>query len=118
MAADKSELERLRRIRQQQLAARDPRKKQDKLQQTITHKHRSRSQSFSIGTMWAEVPNRWKGDFFGSIFGVIAILVLPLVTDAEWASTVGFVILFFMVLMGFLVGRSKDAQDDLRKLVR
>jgi VIT1/CCC1 family predicted Fe2+/Mn2+ transporter len=118
MAADKSELERLRRIRQQQLAARDPSKKQNKLQKTITHKHRSRSQSFSIGTMWTEVPSRWKGAFFGSLFGVIAIFVLPLVTDAEWATTVGFVLLFFMAVMGFLVGRSKDAQDDLRKLVR
>jgi VIT1/CCC1 family predicted Fe2+/Mn2+ transporter len=118
MAADKSELERLRRIRQQQLAARDPSKKQNKVQQTITHKHRSHAQSFSIGTMWAEVPNRWKGAIFGSIFGVITIFVLPLVTDAEWATTVGFVLLFFIALMGFLVGRSKDAQDDLRKLVR
>jgi VIT1/CCC1 family predicted Fe2+/Mn2+ transporter len=116
--ADKSDLERLRRIRQQQLAARDPRKKQDKLQKTISHKHRSHSQSFSIGTMWAEVPNRWKGAFFGCIFGVIAIFVLPLVTDAEWATTVGFVLLFFLGVMGFLVGRSKDAQDDLRNLVR
>lgn len=116
--ADKSDLERLRRIRQQQLAARDPGRKQRKLQQTITHKHRRRTQSFSFGRMWTEVPSRWKGALFGFIFGVIAIFVLPLVMDPKWATLTGFVLLFFLGLMGFLVGRSKDAQDDLRKLVR
>jgi VIT1/CCC1 family predicted Fe2+/Mn2+ transporter len=116
--ADKSELERLRRIRQQQLTARDPGKKQRKLQRTITHKHRRRTQSFSFGRMWAEVPNRWKGALFGSIFGVIAIFILPLVMDSKWATITGFGILFFIGFMGFLVGRSKDAQDDLRNLVR
>jgi predicted membrane metal-binding protein len=49
---------------------------------------------------------------------VIAIFVLPLVMDPKWATTIGFAMLFFMGLMGFLIGRSKDAQDDLRKLLR
>jgi len=118
MTADKSEQERLRRIRQQQLSARDPGRKQRKVQQTITHKHRRRTQSFSFGQMWAEVPYRWKGAFFGFIFGVIAIFVLPLVMDPDWATKVGFGMLFFMGLMGFMIGRSKDAQDDLKNLVR
>jgi len=118
MAGGKSELEHLKRIRDQQIAARDPGKKQRKLQKTITYKHRRRAQSFSFGNMWAEVPSRWKGTLFGSIFGVIAIVVLPLVMDPILATWVGFGLLGFLVLMGFFIGRSKDAQDDVADLLR
>ena len=118
MAGGKSDLEHLKRIREQQLAARDPGKKQRKLQQTITYKHRKRAQPFSFGNMWTEVPSRWKGTLFGAIFGAIAIVILPLVMDPELATWVGFGLLAFLVLMGFLVGRSKDAQDDIADLVR
>jgi hypothetical protein len=118
MAGDRSDLDRLKRIRDQQLSARDPGKKQRKLQQTITHKYRRRARSFSFGQLWAEVPNRWKGTLIGSVFGVIAVIVLPLVMDPSLATVAGFAVLGFLVLMGFLIGRARDAQDDLTDLLR
>ncbi len=118
MAGDRSEIERLKRIRERQLAARDPGKKQRELQQTITHKHRRAAQPFSIGRMWAEVPKRWKGAVFGSVFGVIAVIVLPLFMDPTQGTALGFALLGFMALIGFLVGRARDAQDDIKDLIR
>jgi hypothetical protein len=49
---------------------------------------------------------------------VTAIVVLPLIMDPNLATWVGFGLLAFLVLMGFLIGRSKDAQDDVADLVR
>jgi hypothetical protein len=118
MASDKSELERLKRIRDRQLSARDPGKKERKLQQTITHKHRRASQPFSMGRMWAEVPKRWTGAFIGSALGVIAVIVLPLFMDPTHGTLLGFGLLGFMALMGFLVGRARDARDDIIDLIR
>lgn len=118
MTGDRSELERLRRLREQQLAARDPDKKQQKLQQTITRKHRRSAQSFSFGRMWTEVPKQWTGTLFGSVFGAIAVIVLPLFMDPKLAVVVGLVVLGFLALMGFLIGRARDAQDDVADLLR
>ena len=118
MAGEDSELERLRRIRERQLSDRDPGRKQQKLQQTITRKHRRSAQPFSMARMWAEVPKRWKGTLFGSIFGVVAVIVLPLVTDSKLATVIGLALLVFLALIGFLVGRARDTQDDVRDLLR
>ena len=118
MAGDRSDLERLKRIRDRQLSARDPGKKQRKIQQTITHKHRRASQPFSMGRMIAEVPKRWTGAFIGLVFGVIAVIVLPLIMDPTQGTVLGFGLMGFIALMGFLVGRARDAMDDITDLIR
>ena len=118
MASDRSETERLKRLRDRQLAARDPHKKQHKLQQTVTRKYRRASQPFSFGRMWAEIPSIWKGTLFGATFGVIAILILPLFMDPTSAVVVGMIVLVFAAIMGFLVGRARDARDDIQDLLR
>ncbi len=118
MANDRSEIERLKKLRERQLAARDPHKKQRKLQQTVTRKYRRATEPFSMGRMWDQTPSIWKGLLFGMLFGVIAILVLPLFMESPTAIAVGIIVLVVATIMGFLVGRAADARDDIQDLLR
>jgi Flp pilus assembly protein TadB len=118
MANDRSEIERLKKLRERQLSARDPHKKQRKLQQTVTRKYRRATEPFSLGRMWDQTPSIWKGILFGMSFGVIAILILPIFMDTALAVTVGIIVLVVATIMGFFVGRAADARDDIQELLR
>jgi VIT1/CCC1 family predicted Fe2+/Mn2+ transporter len=118
MANDRSDIERLKRLRERQLEARDPHKKQRKLQQTVTRKYRRAEEPFSLGRMWDQTPSIWKGTLFGMSFGVIAILILPFFMDTVLAVTVGVIVLAVATIFGLLVGRAVDARDDIQDLLR
>jgi VIT1/CCC1 family predicted Fe2+/Mn2+ transporter len=118
MSNDRSEVERLKRLRESQLSARDPHKKQLKLQQTVTRKYRRATEPFSLGRLWAQIPSIWKGILFGMSFGVIVILVLPVFMESTKAAAVGIIVLVVASVMGFLVGRAADARDDIQDLLR
>ncbi|HEY70001.1 MAG TPA: hypothetical protein G4O08_05390 [Anaerolineae bacterium] len=118
MTNNRSEVERLKKLRERQLAARDPHKKQRKLQQTVTRKYRRATEPFSLGRMWDQTPSIWKGTLFGMSFGVIAILILPLFMDPVLAVTVGVIVLVVATIFGLLLGRAVDARDNIQDLLR
>jgi len=111
------EQNKLKRIRDRQLEARDPLKKQRRQDATIAVKHRKRTRSFSFEVMLDEIPARWVGVVIGLMVGGFLILVLPLFLDYDWLdyATVGGT-LFFMIL-GFFVGRAIDSQDSIKDLL-
>lgn len=117
MSSRDPELERLKRIRDRQLALRDPHKKGRKLQRTIT-KRRSRAvEPFSFRKLWSEIPHRWKGMLYGALLGVIVIVGLPYVLDETWATLVGVIAMPCLIVLGLLIGRAMDARDSLRDLM-
>lgn len=111
------EIDRYRRIRDQQIHARDPSKKQLQLDHTISQKHKRRIQKFSLVTMLDEIPARWIGLVMGLLITVALLLILPEFIEADWGDLLAIGIGVFLMLLFFLVGRVMDMKDTLRDLI-
>ena len=72
----KDDAERFRRIRDKQIAARDPMVKVRKLDHTVSQKHRRARQSFSVLRMWLDIPKMWRGTMLGGVVGVVILAVV------------------------------------------
>jgi hypothetical protein len=117
MPTNPREVDRLRRIRDQQLRARDPLIKQRKLDHTIATKHRRARTGFSFGKMWHEIPHKWRGAFLGGVLGLIALIVVPGLIPESWGMCLGVAAFPFAALIGFMIGRYEDAKEDVQDLI-
>ncbi len=109
------ESERLRRLRDQQLQARDPLTKQRRLDGEISQKRRRMQQSFSFGGMWQDIPHRWKGAFVGGLIGLGILLIAPSLIEGNWGLCLGVAAFPFGALAGFLIGRYEDSMEDIKE---
>ena len=106
--------DRFRKIRDQQLHARDPLKKQHRLDQEISRKRRRMQGSFSLVRMWTDLPHKWRGGFIGSLIGLGVLIAAPAMLEGFWGLCIGGAALPFAALVGFLVGRYQDTLDEIR----
>jgi hypothetical protein len=118
MTSKDSEVERLKRLRDRQLQARDPHKKDRKLQRTISRRHRQAAEPFSVGRLWSEIPHRWKGILYGALLGVLLVVLLPQMVQSIWSTVFSLAAFPILVVLGFFIGRAMDARDSLRDLMR
>jgi hypothetical protein len=114
----KDDAERFRRIRDQQIATRDPMIKVRKLDHTVAQKQRRHRQSFSIARMWLDIPKMWRGTLLGGVVGVLILAILPLWVAGTWAVCGGLGALSFLVMLGFSLGRYMDSRDEIQDLMR
>jgi hypothetical protein len=112
------EQERLKRLRDRQLADRDPLVKQRQLQQYTAQRERRANKPLNLGEMWADIPKVWKGALLGIVAGLIALLVVPIF----WTSTVALLCVaggtLVVVIFGMLVGRALDWRDEVKHLTK
>ncbi len=113
-----TEQERWRRLRDRQVASRDPQTKQRRLHGQIAHKQRSSVETFSIGRMWSEVPSMWKGLIYGLLVGACAIAIVPLAWASPWALPCAATVAVFLAILGLIIGRAADTRDSLKDLMR
>ena len=119
MSGNSQEQERLRHLRERQLADRDPHVKQRQFQHASSQREkRLRKQSYSINKMWKDIPHVWKGFFYGLLLGVVALLVIPVFWQSSWAIAVSLVILVILSLFGVVIGRAIDARENIKDLMR
>jgi len=119
MAGNNLEQERLRRLRERQLAERDPHVKQRQFQRVSSQREKRLSkQSYSLGKMWKDIPHIWKGFFYGLLLGLVMILVIPAVWISPWALPVSLVALVVIILFGIVVGRAIDTRENIKDLIR
>jgi hypothetical protein len=113
------EQDRLKRLRERQLADRDPLVKQRQFQRTTTQRERKLSkQSYSLDKMWRDIPHVWKGFFYGLMLGLVAFLLIPTFWDSSWAITVSILALVISILFGVLVGQAIDTRENIKDLIR
>jgi len=116
MAPD-PEQERLSRLRDGQLAARDPRVKQRRLQQDYSRKSKAYAgQRLSLGSMWKEIPHIYRSGFVGLVVGLLIVWQLPQVWVSFLAIYVAVGAAIGILLVSLLVGRSLDIRDNIRDL--
>ena len=118
MSPNDTEVDRLRRLRDKQLEARDPGKKERRLQQSIATRQRSSTEPTSVGSMWKDIPHSWKGLLYGGLVGAAIIIGLPYLLDYPWLETATLVAFPFFVVLGFFIGRAADTRDRIKEYVR
>ncbi len=113
MPSSNDEVERLKRLRDRQLAARDPHNKQRKIQRTVTRKYRARKR-VTFKELFGDIPHKWRGILYGFLGGLIAWIVLAVVFQEEWVDYVGILLIVVLTLFGFIFGVALDTRDNLR----
>ena len=109
------EQERLRKLREQQLQARDTLAKQRKFQKSSSRKEvRMRSKGYSLSDAWKEIPHVVKSPFYGLIAGVILVIVLPSIWDSPNAIVIAGVATVFFIIFGVVLGNALDTRDRLK----
>ncbi|MGB7873528.1 MAG: hypothetical protein WBL25_04020 [Anaerolineales bacterium] len=119
MPADSQEQERLKRLRERQLADRDPLVKQRQFQRsTARREKRLKKQTYTLGKMWKDIPHVWKGFFYGLILGLVVFLVVPMLWLSPWAFPISLAAFVITVLFGIIVGRAIDTRENIKDLIR
>lgn len=112
------ETERLKRLREKQLAARDPLVKQQKFQHSSSVKEKRMRKPFSFAKAWGDIPHVIKYPFYALIIGVAIIFILPTLWDSPYAILVGLAATVLLIIFGFIVGNSIDLRDEIRKHIK
>ncbi len=114
----KAEQERLKRLREQQLTARDPRAEQRRFHQQGARRGRQAFKMPSFQESWSGIPHIWKNLFFSLIAGLLALVIVP----AVWPSSYAFLCVgtgtLFLLILGLIVGRAMDSRDEIRHLLK
>jgi len=116
---NQDEQERLRRLRDRQLAARDPHINQRKREQIyVQREKRIARKKTSFADMWRDIPHSIKGPLYGLITGSIIFILLPYFWNSSWTLIVGLGIVIILTMMGLLIGRAIQTREDLKDLTR
>lgn len=113
-----AEQERLMKLREKQLSARDPYIKQRKRQQDLAEKERRVDRSMSLGKMWKGLSNLWKGFYIAFILGMLTFFAIITLWDSPSAMIVGGVIVLFFIIIGVVTGNAFDVRDEVERLTK
>ncbi len=108
--------ERLERIRDKQISARDPHAKRRKVDAKVAARRRVTVKGFSVRDL-GQTPHRFVWALIGGVLGVLVVIFLPYFWPDPKATLVSIVALFFLVTVGFFIGRGLDARDELKDLI-
>lgn len=110
-----NEQERLKRLRERQLADRDPLVKQTNFQRASAGKARRASgKKLSLVEEWRMIPNVYRSALTGFIIGIVLIVVLPMVWASSWAFWAGAGATVLLIIIGAMIGNALDIRDRLK----
>ena len=115
--SDQNEIERIERIRERQLRARDPKAYDKKIMRHVSAGYRKKSQ-LTFRDVLRDIPGKWWGMLCGGIFGLVVAVLVNVALEASWAKYLGYLIVFACVVIGRLLGTVLDwREEDHTKLV-
>jgi uncharacterized protein YacL len=117
MSDNNSEIERLRRLRQQQLAARDPHAKQRDINRKVSARRRKLKKQGAFQDMLTDMAYKWKGVIVGALIGIIISIVLSLTVEAWWVELAGLAAVIVLASIGLILGQAFDAREELKYLI-
>lgn len=115
--SDKDEVERIKRLRDRQLSARDPLAYNTRLQRKISRQHRDKKR-FTFKDLIEFIPYKWWGVILGALIGLILWIVVSLFVTAAWVDWAGVALAIVLAIVGFIIGQAFDARAELQKLVK
>ncbi len=118
MSNGNQEQERLKRLKEQQLRARNPKKKQQQFQRMTAQRERKKDRSYSLGRAWRDIPHIWRYSVYGFMLGVLVLVVLPLLWDSPWTQFCSFAAILVLTIFGGMVGNAIDVRENIKDLTR
>ena len=122
MSNQDDDLERLIRLRERQIQARDPKAKEREIQRKVTARRRKLRRKVTIQEMFqdmvGDIPYKLWGILIGTAIGIIISIVLALTVEASWAPLVGLASTVVLALIGFVLGHSLDWRDEMRDEIK
>jgi hypothetical protein len=112
------EQEKLKRLRDKQLTARDPLIKQRQFQHRVSVKEKQMKKPFSFKKAWADIPHIIKMPFYGLIIGVGVLLILTNLWISKWAGLVSGGLTLVLIIFGVIIGNSLDIRDSIRDHIK
>lgn len=116
MSSKNTEIERLTRLRQQQIKARDPHAKQREIGRRVAARRRRIKSQDSFWSIVTDVPHKWQGIILGAFVGMVISIVLSLLVQASWVDAIGLGAIIALSVVGFFFGQAFDVRDELRDL--
>ena len=113
-----TEQELLKRLRDQQVAARDPGVKTRKLQKDTAVKAHKYKKKMNLKDMWSTIPHIWRSMIYGALLGLLLIGVLPRVWASSYATVISIVGAIVIVAVSALIGQAIDKRDEIRDLIK
>lgn len=113
-----SESERLKRLRDRQIAARDPLVKERQFQRDMSLKEKRMYKPVSLKDDWRNIPNVVKVPIFMLVLGIIGSIILVRVWSWEYAAYVGIGVTLALSIFGAVLGNALDLRDDIKKHLR
>jgi hypothetical protein len=106
------ERERIQRIRERQIRARDPGKKERAIQKKAAARYHK--EELTARSILRDIPTRWTGMFVGAIFGIVVVIVLGRLigVDTAWCDAAKPIVVIVCILMGRVLGALIDWRDD------
>ncbi len=118
MSNRNDELERLKRLRQQQIQARDPQAKDRKTQAKVTKRRRKLRRNASLPYMLKDMLGDMSYKFWGAIIGVglgtiISIVLAVVMDDVTTVTILGLSATLILVVVGVVFGQSFDWRAEV-----
>jgi hypothetical protein len=113
------EQERLKRLRERQLTARDPLVKVRKSQQNSAERERKLDRSVSLKQAWQDIPRIWRSIVWALLIGGVATGILSsFLEDTLWSILGGIGIAVIFLLFAAIIGNALDTRDEIKRHVK
>ncbi len=107
MSKQSDELERLKRLRDRQIGARDPMKKQDKIQRQVSAKAQNR-EKYTLSDALNDMPAKFTWMVAGGFIGLVVGGTIALVVKVPWTPYLAIGLILFGLIAGAVAGNSVD----------
>ena len=118
MSSDNQDQEYIKRLRDHQLADRDPGVKKREFQRQSLLRERRAFRPLTFRDAWADIPHIWKGIFYGLVLGLIETFAITSLWDSFWAWIASIFLLVVFLMIGVTIGRGFDARDEIKDNLR
>jgi len=112
------EQKRLMRLRDRQVAARDPLVKNRKFNQQAAERERKRDRRFSLAEAWGILPQIFKGGLYGLLLGLLLLGIVTKAWISPWALPVMLALTLIFVIVGVIIGQALDLRDNIKKQIK
>ena len=109
------ELERLIKLREKQISARDPLVKKRKFDQMAAERERKRDKSISLMEFWTAIPQAVRSGFFGFLVGVALFKVVTGMWVSPLAMPVMVIVTIVSTLVGAVIGNAIELRDNINR---
>jgi polyferredoxin len=116
MSYQDDERERLRRLRDRQLQARNPQRGNARVMSHVAKRRGRRQKKVTPADMVRELPYKWRGLSLGVIISMFIWLLLTVLAEGAWVDLVGLASIVVLAFLGFALGQAFDVRDELKRL--